>query len=71
MTDHIFNKISSGRWILTVASAIAFLYCVWKRLLTAGEIATILTMVFTLYFTRGDRTQENGKSEVKPKEEIK
>jgi hypothetical protein len=54
--------LGSGRYFLTLMSGIAFLFCVWKRLLTPGEIATILTMVFTLYFTRSDRPN---KEEVK------
>ena len=58
---HILGKLSSGRWILTVLSGVAFLYCVWKRILPPEAITAIITSVFVSYFNRNDRKLENGK----------
>ena len=51
-------KLFSGRYILTVASALVFGYCSIKGILKADVVATILTMVFTLYFTRSRNGEE-------------
>jgi len=51
----MFRKIQSGRWILTVSSAIVFAYCAIKGVLDAATVATILMFVFKSYFDRGDR----------------
>jgi len=49
------SKFASGRFILTVACAIAFLYVVWTGALEAAAISAILVSVFKDYFNRGDR----------------
>lgn len=53
--DKIWAKLFSGRLFLTYSAGIAFMYAVWKKILTPEAIAGIITMVFTLYFTRTDR----------------
>lgn len=52
------NKILSGRFILTVITGIVFAFASWKGWIPKDTIATIIVMVFTLYFSRTDR---NGK----------
>ena len=52
------DKFASGRFLLPLAAGAVFVYCAVTGTLT-GEIATVVVMVFTLYFTRSDRN--NGK----------
>lgn len=49
----ISDKIS-GRWILTVISALVFAYSVWAKILPPEAIASILSMVFVSYFQKKD-----------------
>ena len=55
MTDKIIEKLTSGRYYLTVICGIAFLYAVWKRVLPPEATASIITAVFMSYFQRQDR----------------
>ena len=56
----IIEKLFSGRWLLTVACAIAFLYAVWKRILPDTAIVAIIVSVFKDYFNRSDRNGNGG-----------
>lgn len=56
----MLTKLMSGRWILTVASAVIFVYAVAKGILDAATTATILMFVFKSYFDKGDRNEPNG-----------
>lgn len=53
------SKIWSGRYFLTVACGMAFLFAVVKRILPPEAVSAIITMVFVSYFDRTDR-QTNG-----------
>ncbi len=53
------NKLLSGRWILTVASALVFVYAAIKGILDAATVATILMFVFKSYFDRNDRAENS------------
>lgn len=53
----MLGKLLSGRYLLTVASAVAFLYLVFTKIIDAKDAMMIITMVFSLYFARNDRTQ--------------
>lgn len=53
-------KLLSGRWILTVAAAIAFLYLVFTKIIDPKDAMMIITMVFSLYFSRSDRQPKGG-----------
>lgn len=60
----MYLKILSGRWILTVASAVVFIYAVVKGILDAAATATILMFIFREYFSQGgkkDINAQNGK----------
>jgi len=54
-TNNKKSMLLSGRYFLTITSGVAFLYTVWQRVLPPEAIATIITMVFSLYFSRQDR----------------
>jgi hypothetical protein len=58
MWKMVMEKCLSGRFILTVASALVFVYCSSKGILKADTVATIISMVFTLYFSRSDRNNQ-------------
>lgn len=58
--DRISGKGLSGRYFLTVISGIAFLICVKHKILDSQAIATIISMVFSLYFSRGNDTTIDG-----------
>ena len=60
MLEHVFAKLSSGRWILTVISGIVFAILAISGKLNPEDTMKILLIVFTLYFTRNDRGKENG-----------
>ena len=60
MLKNAVDKITSGRWILTVICGCVFAFAVWKRILPDAATASIITSVFTAYFGRTDR---NGKSD--------
>lgn len=50
------NKALSGRYFLTIACGVAFLYATYKGTLSPEAITGIITMVFVSYFERKDRT---------------
>ena len=52
------NKLASGRFWLTITAGVVFAYVSVRGILTTEAIATILTMVFTNYFNRSDRSVE-------------
>ena len=59
----MLEKISSGRWLLTMACSVVFVYSAFTKLLSPAEIMGVVMMVFTAYFNRGDRngsTPTNG-----------
>jgi hypothetical protein len=48
----ILAKLLSGKYFLTIASGIAFLFCVIHRILTPEAIVGILMFVFQSYFNK-------------------
>lgn len=63
MIEKMLSKISSGRYILTLAAAYVFVWMVMASKMSAEAAAGIVSTVFALYFTRTDRTGDtNGKS---------
>lgn len=56
----MLQKLLSGRYLLTVITAVAFLYLVFKGTIDAKDAMMIVTMVFTLYFSRNDRNTTKG-----------
>lgn len=49
---HILMKLSSGRWLVTVAAAIVFVYTAIKGILPPDDVKMILGIVITFYFTK-------------------
>lgn len=46
------EKLSSGRFILTITSAVVFVYATVTKILTSEVVAAIIIMVFQGYFLR-------------------
>lgn len=44
------NKAMSGRWLLTVAAAIVFIYCSIYKILAPADIKEIIRDVVLFYF---------------------
>jgi len=57
MSPCVTEKLSSGKFWLTIISGVVFAYATYKRILNAEAVSTIVTMVFVSYF---NRKQENG-----------
>lgn len=70
LMDSILRQVTSGRWLLTVSSAVALLALVRADLIAiaAGQeppvsteaIFSIITMVFVSYFNKPTETNGNG-----------
>ena len=52
----MIDKVTSGRWILTVICGLVFAYTSFNKIITPETIIAILTMVFVSYFQRNDRS---------------
>jgi hypothetical protein len=57
------NKWLSGRWIFTVTCALAFIYCVVRKILPPIDIKEIIMLVVVFYFMKNGNTP---KGELKP-----
>lgn len=57
LLNHLLSKIFSGRYFLTVICGIAFLYCVFNKMLEGSTITAVILSVFNSYFSRQDRGQ--------------
>lgn len=58
----MINKLLSGRWLLTIACAIVFIWASLKGILEAQAVSAIIASVFQAYFSRQDRqTKGDGK----------
>lgn len=55
------NKLTSGRYLLTVICGIVFAYGVYSKLIPPDATVSIISMVFISYFNRADRTQNGTK----------
>ena len=53
--QRVIIKITSGKWILTVACAFAFLYCVLENQLPITAIVAIIVCVFKDYFGKTNK----------------
>lgn len=61
--NKFFEKLASGRFLLTVIGGGVFVYATVASILDNQAVAAILTSIFTSYFLRSDRT--NGKENTK------
>jgi hypothetical protein len=55
MSEKILTKLTSGRFLLVVASAVVFAIMSIKGMLAGEFVAGLLTMVMRDYFSRNDR----------------
>ena len=46
------DKLFSGKYFLTIVAGLVFMYCSVRGIIGKDVIATIVAMVFTLYFTK-------------------
>lgn len=53
----MIGKLLSGRYLLTLISGVSFLYLVISMSIKPSDAMMIITMVFTLYFSRNDRNK--------------
>lgn len=60
MMQAILAKLCSGRWILTVACAWAFVHAAITGTISSEGITAIIVSVFKDYFNRDDRRGDNG-----------
>ena len=60
LPKEVFEKILSGRFILTVICGFTFAYLAVNKILPNEAIIGILILVFEAYFHRPDRKPENG-----------
>ena len=56
----MINKILSGRFILTVTSALVFAILSIDGKIDPKDVMAVVIMVFTLYFSRNDRNDKGG-----------
>jgi hypothetical protein len=59
LKEQIIEKVTSGRFILTVIGGAVFTYSVCSKILPSEATASILTMVFISYFQRHDRKDDH------------
>lgn len=59
MNPKITEKLTSGRFWLTIIAGITFAYATYSKILPAEAVSAIVTMVFVSYFDRSDR-KKNG-----------
>jgi len=58
--NRIIDKSLSGRFFLTIIAGIVFAYASLKGIMDKQAMGVIITMVFTLYFSRQDRNPPKG-----------
>ena len=56
MRELIIKKIASGRFIFTIAAAVVFTYGSLTKQLSQELIASVISTVVALYFSRNDRS---------------
>jgi len=52
MNPCVVEKLSSGKFWLTIISGVVFAYATYKRILNAEAITGIIVMVFISYFQK-------------------
>ena len=57
----ILLKMLSARWILTLIVGLTFSYMCINQLEISPYAQSITTMVYVLYFTRNDRSNQSSK----------
>ena len=57
----MFDKILSGRFLLTIACAIVFVWATMNKFLEAQAVAAILASVFASYFAQGQSNDNKPK----------
>ena len=50
------QKLFSGRFLFTIATAVVFLYASFNRIMNNEQIVAVILLVIGFYFNRTDRT---------------
>ena len=60
--NHIWDQVTSGRWIMTVTVSLTFAWMATTGMIDADKAVSIMQLVFMFYFMkRAMETGENGK----------
>lgn len=61
MKQHIIEKLTSGRWLFTVAAAVTFVILSVKQILPSEDVKELLMLIATFYFAqRAVEKQQHG-----------
>lgn len=69
--DVFAAKLSSGKFLFTIATAVVFIYSVIKGVLTNEQIMAIIMLVVGFYFNKQETGQETKTTETKTVSETK
>ena len=58
--ERVVEKLTSGKFLLTVLVGYAFVYAVINKILSAEAISSIIVMVFMAYFNKDKKADNNG-----------
>ena len=58
-SEVVIAKVTSGKFWLSIIAGLVFAYCSGKKILPPEAIASIVTFVFTSYFTKQKDTNGN------------
>jgi hypothetical protein len=52
MKQHIIEKLTSGRWLFTVAAAVTFVWLSVNKTLPPEDVKELLLLIATFYFAQ-------------------
>ncbi len=58
--DHILSKLTSGRWLWTMAACLAFVIMVVRRDLSNQEALSVISLIVTFYFVQQQMKDDKG-----------
>lgn len=60
MKEKITEKLTSGRFLFTIATAGVFVYSVVDKLIPPDKIYEVIMLVLVFYFTKKDEPKNGG-----------
>ena len=54
----LIKKLSSGRFLLTIATAVVFVYATVAKILPSEAVASVVSTVFAIYFLKNENHKE-------------
>ncbi|GEM_PF-3372398 len=55
MIQRVLDKLTSGRFLLTLTSCYVFCFMVVKRIIDKNDVVQLIMLIATFYFMRNDR----------------